>query len=51
MWFRRADADHLREKARRFRCLAIDDDDTPISESLLQIANDLEAEADEIEQR
>ena len=48
MWFRRADADYLREKARRFRAMAISDDDTPVSERLLQVANDLDAKADEI---
>jgi hypothetical protein len=51
MWFRRADAEYLREKARRFRCMAINDDDTPVSERLLQVAGELEAEADEIEGR
>jgi hypothetical protein len=51
MWFRRADADYLREKARRFRCMAIDNDDTPVSERLLQVADELEIEADAIEGR
>jgi hypothetical protein len=51
MWFRRADADYLREKARRFRDMAIVDDDTSVSERLLQVAKELEAMADEIEGR
>lgn len=45
MWFRRADADQLRDKARRFRSMAIDDDDTPVSGKLLHIAAALEARA------
>jgi hypothetical protein len=49
MWFRRADADELRGKARRFRHMAIDDDDTPVSARLLRIAADLDARAEEIE--
>jgi hypothetical protein len=49
MWFRRADADHLREKAARFRSMAIEADDTPVSARLLQIADDLEASAAAIE--
>lgn len=51
MWFRRADADNLREKARRFRNMAIVDDDTPVSAKLLRIAEALEAKAGEIEGR
>jgi hypothetical protein len=50
MPYRRQDAEYLREKARRFRRMATDFD-TPISASLLQIANELNAKADEIEQR
>src|SRR6185312_1855684 len=38
MWFRRADAEQLRQKARRFRSMVLDEDDTPISERLLLIA-------------
>ena len=49
MWFRRADAEQLRQKARRFRSMVLDEDDTPISERLLLIADDLEARADVIE--
>jgi hypothetical protein len=49
MWFRRADADTLRDKARRFRNMAILDDDTPVSARLLDIACELEAQADAIE--
>jgi hypothetical protein len=49
IWFRRADADHLLQKARWFRSIAIDDDDTPISDRLLEMAADLEAHAAEIE--
>jgi hypothetical protein len=48
MWFRRADAEQLREKARRFRSMVIDDD-TTVSHTLLRIADDLEARAAEIE--
>jgi hypothetical protein len=49
MWFRRTDAEYLREKAHRFRCMAIDDDDTVVSERLLHIADELGGDADEIE--
>lgn len=49
MWFRRADAELLREKARRYRGMAIEGDDTHISARLLKLAEDLEARADEIE--
>jgi hypothetical protein len=50
MPYRRADAEYLREKARRFRRMAAEND-TPLSPTLLQIANELDAKADEIEQR
>ena len=50
MWFRRADADYLRSKARRFRRMATEND-MPICASLLQIANELDGKADQIEQR
>lgn len=43
MWFRRADAEQLRQKARRFRSMAVDDYDTPTSQRVLKIADDLEA--------
>jgi hypothetical protein len=49
MWFRRADAECLREKARRLRQEAINDDDTPVSARLLRIAHELEAQAAAIE--
>lgn len=49
MWFRRADADRLLKKARWFRCMMIERDDTPVSERLLQIACELEVLAAEIE--
>jgi hypothetical protein len=49
MWFRRADAQNLRDKAHRFRCMAIEDDDTPISARLRQIADHLDTRATEIE--
>jgi hypothetical protein len=51
MWFRRADAELLRDKAPRYRSMAIEGDDTYISERLLKLAADLEARADEIEQQ
>ncbi|HWG78868.1 MAG TPA: hypothetical protein VN681_03785 [Stellaceae bacterium] len=50
MSYRRADADYLRDKARKFRRLAADHA-TKLSPQLLEIANELEAKADEIEQR
>jgi len=43
MWFRRADAEQLRQKARRFCSMAVDDYDTPTSQRVLKIADDLEA--------
>jgi hypothetical protein len=50
MPYRRADADYLREKANAFRRLAAEYK-PPASEKLLEVANDLEAKAEEIEQR
>jgi hypothetical protein len=50
MPYRRADAEYLRSKARQFRRLATDYD-TKVSPQLLELANDLDAKADEIEQR
>lgn len=50
MPYRRSDAGYLRLKARQFRRLAIDHA-TKLSPQLLEIANELEAKADEIEQR
>lgn len=50
MPYRRSDAGYLRLKARQFRRLATDHA-TKLSPQLLEIANELEAKADEIEQR
>jgi hypothetical protein len=36
-------------KAKRFRHMAIDNDDTPVSARLLNIANELDARAEEID--
>lgn len=50
MPYRRADAEYLRSKARQFRRVATDYG-TKIFMELLEIANELEAKADEIEAR
>ena len=50
MPYRRADAEYLRDKANAFRRLAMEFK-PPVFEKLLEVAKDLEAKADEIEQR
>ena len=50
MPYRRADAEYLREKARQFRRIAIGLDDER-RRRIYDVANDLEAKAEEIEAR
>jgi hypothetical protein len=50
MPYRRADAEYLREKAAAFRRIAAGFK-RPDMDKLLELAGDLEAKADEIEQR
>jgi hypothetical protein len=49
MWFRRANAAYLREKARRYRSMAVEPWGTLVSARLLKRAAELEARADKIE--
>jgi hypothetical protein len=48
--YRRSDAEFLRDKARSFRRMATQLD-AAVAKGLLQMANDMEAKADEIERR
>jgi hypothetical protein len=50
MPYRRADAEYLRTKARQFRKLAVSCDEAS-SRKMLELANELESKADEIETR